>query len=79
MSCGVGSRCGSDLALLWLWSRPAAAALIPPLAWKLPYAAGTVLKRKKENNMKLHFIGFHLYEMSRIGKFTESGNGLAVV
>ena len=29
-----------DLALLWLWCRLAAAAPIPPLAWKLPYAAG---------------------------------------
>ena len=36
MSCGVGHRCGSDPALLWLWCRPAAAALILPLAWELP-------------------------------------------
>ena len=35
-----------DLALLWLWCRPAAAAPIPPLAWELPYAMGTALKRK---------------------------------
>ena len=28
---------GLDLAWLWLW--PAAAALIRPLAWKLPYMA----------------------------------------
>ena len=32
VSCGVGSRCGSDLALLWLWlwlwRRPMATALI---------------------------------------------------
>ena len=27
-SCGVGHRCGSDLALLWLWYRLAAAAPI---------------------------------------------------
>ena len=26
MSCGVGHRCGSDPALLWLWCRPAATA-----------------------------------------------------
>ena len=26
-------RCGSDPVLLWLWPRPAAAALILPLAW----------------------------------------------
>ena len=34
-----------DPALLWLWCRPAAAALIGPLAWKLPYAMGVALKR----------------------------------
>ena len=51
MSCGVGRRRGSDLALLWLWCRPAAVALIQPLAWEPPYPAGTALKkkRKKEN------------------------------
>ena len=36
MSCGVGHRGGSDLALLW--HRSAAAAPIQPLAWELPYA-----------------------------------------
>ena len=35
-----------DLVLLWLWCRPAAAALIPPLAQELPYAAGVTLKKK---------------------------------
>ena len=47
MSCGVGHRHCSDLVFLWLWRRPEAAALIQPLAWKPPYAAGTALKRKK--------------------------------
>ena len=32
LSCGVGPRCGLDLAELWLWHRPAATALIRPLA-----------------------------------------------
>ena len=31
VSCGVGPRCASDLAWLWLWCRPAAVALIRPL------------------------------------------------
>ena len=48
MSCGVGRGCGLDLARLWLWRRPAAAALIQPLARELPYAAGVALKRKKK-------------------------------
>ena len=34
MSCGVGHRHSPDLALLWLWYRPAATALIQPLAWE---------------------------------------------
>ena len=46
MSCGVGQRCSLDLdlLLLWLWHRPAAVALIRPLAWELPYAMGAALK-----------------------------------
>ena len=47
MSCGVGHRCGLDLALLWLWHRPAAAALTKPLAWEPPYAVGEALKSQK--------------------------------
>ena len=44
-----------DLALLWLWHRPAAVALIRSLAWELPYAAGAALekaKRQKKKNKK---------------------------
>ena len=47
MSCGVGHRRGLDPELLWLWRRPAAAAPIQPLAWKLPYATDVFLKSKK--------------------------------
>ena len=47
MSCGVGHRLGLDPTLLWLWHRPAAAALIGPLAWESPYAVGESLKRQK--------------------------------
>ena len=46
MSYGIGLRHGSDLALLWLWHRPSAAAPIHPLAWELPYATCVALKRK---------------------------------
>ena len=35
-------------AMLWLWRRPAAIALIRPLAWELPHAAGMALKKKKK-------------------------------
>ena len=47
MSCGVGHRLSSDLALLWLWCRLTAIALIRPLAWELPYAVGEALERQK--------------------------------
>ena len=55
LSCWVGCRRGSDLALLWLWCRLAAAAPMRPLAWELPYAAGVALeqaKRPKEKSKK---------------------------
>ena len=49
----VGSAPGlaqwvKDPALLWLWCQPAAAALIGPLAWELPYASPLALKRIKK-------------------------------
>ena len=52
MSCGVGRRRGSDLALLWLWPRPAAVAPIRPLAWELPRAAGAAPKKQKKLILK---------------------------
>ena len=60
MSCGVGHRRGSDLALwLWLWQKLTAAAPFLPLACKLLYAAGVAQKRKekekrKENNLTIN-------------------------
>ena len=33
--------------LLWLWHGLAAAALVQPLSWELPYAMGVVLKINK--------------------------------
>ena len=47
MSCGVGHKHGSDLALLWLWCRPAAEAPVQALAWEPPYAAGAKKTKKK--------------------------------
>ena len=52
MSCDVGHRHGSDLALLWLWCRLAATALIQPLAWECPYATGAALKGQKTKDKK---------------------------
>ena len=50
MSCGVGHRHGSGPTLLWLWCRPAAGALIQPLAWEPLDAAGAALKRQKQKH-----------------------------
>jgi len=36
-----------DPALLWLWHRLKATALIRPLAWDPPYAAGAALEKAK--------------------------------
>ena len=52
MSCGVGHKCGSDPALLQLWYRPGAAALIRPLTWEPPYATGTALKKEKKKKIQ---------------------------
>ena len=41
-----------NLALLWLWCRPAAIALIRPLAQELPQASGEALKNKQTNKQK---------------------------
>ena len=60
MSCGVGRRGGSDLALLWLWRRPAAVAPIRPLVWELPYATSVAQKsqgkKKKKDTLFFHIL-----------------------
>ena len=48
----MGCRCGSDLALLWLWCRLTGTVPIRPLAWELPYVAGAAPKRKKKKKKK---------------------------
>ena len=52
VSCGIDHRCGSDPKLLWLWCRPAAVALIGPLAWELPRATGVAPKEQMTKNQK---------------------------
>ena len=68
MSCGVGRRCSLDLALLWLWCRPAATAPIRPLAWEPPYATGTALEKAKRRKKNTYFevhkgipLWFHIF------------------
>jgi len=52
VSCGVRRRRGSDPALLWLWRRPVATALIRPLAWEPLYAAGEAKDMAKKKKKK---------------------------
>ena len=66
MSCGVGHRRSSDLALLWLWYRPATAAPIQPLTWESPYAVSVALKKtkrkkKEKKERKKIMLGIGLY------------------
>ena len=42
----------SDPTLLWLWLGLAATATIQPLAWELPYAMGTALKRQQQQQQQ---------------------------
>ena len=49
---GVGLKLASDPVLLWLWCRPAAVALIRPLAWELPSAEGAALKSKQQQQQQ---------------------------
>ena len=61
MSCDLGHRRGSDLALLWLCHTLVATAPIRPLAWEPPHATGATLKRqKKKSKSKSLDILFHL-------------------
>ena len=55
ISSGVGRRHGLDL-----WHRPAAVALTEPLAWELPYAAGTALKKQKNKKERKKYNGTQL-------------------
>ena len=66
VSCGVGHRWGLDLALLWLWLRPAV-ALIRPLAWEPPYAMDVALKKsKKKKRICLLLLGCPFYWLAFI-------------
>ena len=70
MSCGVVHRCSSNPALLWLWCRLEATALIQPLAWEPPYATGTALKSQKPKAKKKKKKKIQLY---KVNTFSRSG------
>ena len=56
MSCNVGQRQGSDLALLWLWRRLEDAAPNWPLSWEFLHDVDTALKRQKNVDFKSNFL-----------------------
>ena len=55
MRYGVRHRRGLDLALLWLWSRLAAVALIGLIAWEPPYAMGEAPKKQNKKKKVVFF------------------------
>ena len=75
MSCGVGRRHSSDLALLWLQCRLAALGPIGPLAWELPYAMGVALKSVKKKKKK-EWMNF---PHGRPGLFKKLWGGVPIV
>ena len=93
MSCGVGCRRSSDLTLLWLWRRLAAAALIQPLTWGPPYATGTALKRPKKRKrqesgdycnssgliVRFYFIDIGIKKMEEAEKWQQLMSRLHIV
>ena len=48
MSCGVGCRHSSDLAMLWLWGRPVPIAPVQPLASICRECGPKKTKKKKK-------------------------------
>ena len=67
VSCGVGHRCGSDPALLWLWCRPAAVAPIQPIAWEPPYAIGAALKKQTKKECGITQMSFQVESQGIVG------------
>ena len=70
MSCGVGRRPGSDLALLWC--RLAATALIRPLAWEPPYATSVALKGQKTRKKNLIAVA-QVTSEAKVGSLANMG------
>ena len=56
MNCGVGRRRSSDPALLWLWHKLEATALIQPLAWEPSYAMGAALEKTKRLRVYIYMF-----------------------
>ena len=66
MSCGVGCRHSLDPTLLWLWCGRVATALIRPLAWEPPYAAGAAQEMAKRQRKKKEALNSLLHKVTSI-------------
>ena len=75
MSCATGHRPGLDLVLLWLWCGLAAAALMPSLTCKLPYAVGvgTKVREREKEGRKGGRVGGKEGERERKGRGKKRG------
>ena len=54
MSCGIDPRCSSDLVLLWLWCRPAAAAQFDAMGAAVKSKNLKKLKKRKEKRERVN-------------------------
>ena len=52
-----------------LCCRPAATALIGPLAWEPPYATGAALKRKRDKKNSGYFYSFSHNDETKFGVY----------
>ena len=59
--------------LLWLWGRPAAVALIGPLAWEPPWAADAPLESKRKKPKLLTFWREHTWTGLSLGDVLMEG------
>ena len=68
-----------DLALLWLWHRPAATAPIKSLAWEPPYATGAALEKTLDFTLKEmgSFEAFSAFKRELWLNYVESSAGRA--
>ena len=62
-----------DPALLWLWCRPTAVALIGPLSWEPPYAASAALEKPKKKKKKIHIYDRELISKIKWSKIKYNG------
>ena len=78
MSCDIGYRLGSDLALLWLWHMPAATAQIRPLPWEPSYTAGVALEKPKKKNIHIYiyvYIYIYIKNLQSLQLYLVGGTG----